>query len=178
MGDRVSDVWGTRTHTGETSWPMRVDGHLEDGIDEGDVDRWVRSACVLCSYGCGVEIAVKGERIVGIRERGDDHVNHGRLGPKGLFGWQAVNAADRLRTPCCDEAATWSRRTGTPRWRGSSIVRGAFSRRVVPRRSGSTPAGSSSSRSTTPWRCSLAPASALPIWMETRACAPPPRMRP
>ena len=78
---------------------MRVDGHLEDGIDEGDVDRWVRSACVLCSYGCGMEIAVEGERIVGVRGRGDDHVNHGRLGPKGLFGWQAVNAADRLRTP-------------------------------------------------------------------------------
>ena len=28
-----------------------------------------------------------------------DRVNHGRLGPKGLYGWQANNAADRLLHP-------------------------------------------------------------------------------
>jgi anaerobic selenocysteine-containing dehydrogenase len=36
---------------------------------------------------------------VGVRGRGDDRVNHGRLGPKGLYGWQANNAPDRLTTP-------------------------------------------------------------------------------
>ena len=30
---------------------------------------------------------------------GSDRVNHGRLGPKGLYGWQANNAADRLLHP-------------------------------------------------------------------------------
>ncbi|MBV8865960.1 MAG: hypothetical protein JO210_11245, partial [Acidobacteriaceae bacterium] len=42
----------------------RVDVNL--GI-HGEPDRWVHSACVLCSNGCGLEIAVKDERIVGVR---------------------------------------------------------------------------------------------------------------
>lgn len=37
--------------------------------------------------------------MVGIRGREVDRVNRGRLGPKGLFGWQANNSADRLTTP-------------------------------------------------------------------------------
>jgi len=46
-----------------------------------------------------LDIAVKDDRIVGVRGRPDDHVNHGRLGPKGLYGWQANNSSDRLRRP-------------------------------------------------------------------------------
>jgi anaerobic selenocysteine-containing dehydrogenase len=100
MEQRIDDVWGARTPfaPGE-GWPVRVDQRLDAGIDDADVDRWVRSACVLCSYGCGVDIAVKDDRIVGIRGRADDHVNHGRLGPKGLYGWRANHADDRLRRP-------------------------------------------------------------------------------
>ena len=65
-----------------------------------DVERWVQSACVLCSNGCGLDIGVAGGRIVGVRGRAGDRVNHGRLGPKGLYGWQANSAPDRLaRTP-------------------------------------------------------------------------------
>ena len=26
--------------------------------------------------------------MVGVRGRAEDRVNHGRLGPKGLYGWQ------------------------------------------------------------------------------------------
>ena len=33
-----------------------------------------------------LDIAVKDGRIVGVRGRADDRVNHGRLGPKGLYG--------------------------------------------------------------------------------------------
>jgi len=39
---------------------------------------------------------VREGRIVGVRGRDVDRVNHGRLGPKGLYGWQANNSADRL----------------------------------------------------------------------------------
>ena len=35
----------------------------------------------------------------GVRGSGSDRVNHGRLGPKGLYGWQANNAGDRLLHP-------------------------------------------------------------------------------
>ncbi|MCP2367493.1 anaerobic selenocysteine-containing dehydrogenase [Agromyces flavus] len=99
--DRVEDVWGSRTPFGRGQhWPERVDQLLADGVAEGDVDRWVRSACVLCSNGCGCDIAVKDGRMVGIRGRADDPINHGRLGPKGLYAsWQGVGHRDRLTTP-------------------------------------------------------------------------------
>jgi len=48
------------------------------------VERWTPSTCGLCSIGCGVDIAVTGGRIVGVRGRTDHPVNNGRLGPKGL----------------------------------------------------------------------------------------------
>jgi anaerobic selenocysteine-containing dehydrogenase len=98
LSDRIEDVWGERTpHGAGTDWPVRVDSFLT--VDEPEVDAWHTSACVLCSNGCGLEIAVKDGRIVGVRGRADDRVNHGRLGPKGLYGWQANNSADRLTTP-------------------------------------------------------------------------------
>lgn len=99
MTDRVADIWGTRTpYSAGFGWPTRIDQYLEDGVAETEVD-WVQSACVLCSNGCGMDIAVRNGRIVGVRGRAQDHANHGRLGPKGLFGWQANNSPDRLTQP-------------------------------------------------------------------------------
>src|SRR5438270_203199 len=99
MPDRIADIWGGRTpHAAGTPWPVRVDRYVDEGVAEADVD-WVRSACVLCSNGCGMDIGVHDGRIVGVRGRASDRVNHGRLGPKGLFGWQANNSADRLTEP-------------------------------------------------------------------------------
>jgi anaerobic selenocysteine-containing dehydrogenase len=99
LTDRVADIWGERTpHAAGTAWPVRVDQFLEDGVLEEDV-RWVQSACVLCSMDCGMDVAVSDGRIVGVRGRAIDRVNHGRLGPKGLFGWQANNSPDRLTQP-------------------------------------------------------------------------------
>ncbi|MFC5790245.1 nitrate reductase [Agromyces tardus] len=98
---RVRDVWGHRTPFGRGDrWPDRADQLLAEGIAEEDVDRWVRSACALCSNGCGCDIAVKDGRMVGIRGRIDDAINHGRLGPKGLYAsWQGMEHHDRLTTP-------------------------------------------------------------------------------
>src|ERR1700712_4170038 len=101
MVDRVAEVWGTRTPFARGQrWPVRVDQLLAEGVGEDDVDRWVQSACVLCSNGCACDIAVQDGRMVGVRGRGVDSVNHGRLGPKGLFGsWQGMRGKDRLTTP-------------------------------------------------------------------------------
>ena len=99
IADRIKDVWGPRTpHAPGEEWPARVDLYLQEGLAESDVE-WHQSACVLCSNGCGVDIAVQDGRMVGVRGREVDRVNHGRLGPKGLFGWQANHSADRLTTP-------------------------------------------------------------------------------
>jgi ferredoxin-nitrate reductase len=102
---RVTDPWGRRTpHARGAAWPARVDLHLDDGLVESDVDAWVRSACLLCSNGCGCDIAVKDGRMVGVRGRAADRVNHGRLGPKGLYGstpWSV--STDRLTRPLVRE---------------------------------------------------------------------------
>ena len=46
-----------------------------------------------------MDIGVSGGQIVGVRGREVDRVNRGRLGPKGLYGWQANNHPDRLKRP-------------------------------------------------------------------------------
>lgn len=102
--DRIANVWGTRTPYGPgEEWPVRVDSYLEEGVSPGDVDRWVQSATILHSNGDGLDIAVKDGRIVGVRGRAEDRVNHGRLGPKDLFGWQANNSAERITRPLVRE---------------------------------------------------------------------------
>ncbi|SCK17461.1 Uncharacterized anaerobic dehydrogenase [Streptomyces sp. WMMB 714] len=103
MTDRTCEVWGEALPfaPGER-WPARADSHLT--VDEELVDRWVRSACVLCSNGYGMDIAVHDGRMVGVRGRTSDRVNRGRLGPKGLYGWQANNSPDRLTRPMIRDA--------------------------------------------------------------------------
>jgi ferredoxin-nitrate reductase len=59
-----------------------------------------------------MDIAVADGRMVGVRGRAHDRVNHGRLGPKGLYGWQANGSRERLTTPLVRrdgtlEPATW-----------------------------------------------------------------------
>jgi anaerobic selenocysteine-containing dehydrogenase len=104
--DSIKDIWGERTaYKGE--WPVRVDENVTE-----EPDRWVQSACVLCSNGCGMDIGVKDGKIVGVRGRAVDSVNHGRLGPKGLNGWVANNSNDRLTKPMIKkngklEEASW-----------------------------------------------------------------------
>ena len=91
--DSIHDVWGPRTPY-EGTWPVRVDDR-----SLAEPDRWVDSVCVLCSLGCGVEVGAADDRIVAIRGRADDRVNHGRLGPKGLHAWEANASPDRLTAP-------------------------------------------------------------------------------
>lgn len=98
--DRIAQPWGSRTPYGPgEKWPVRVDTHLAQGVDPDDVDRWVQSASILHSNGDAMDIAVKDERIVGVRGRAVDRVNHGRLDPKDLYGWQANGSSQRLTRP-------------------------------------------------------------------------------
>ncbi len=127
--DRIAEPWGARTPydppgrlsgavgavtrplrqalsddaSHQSAWPVRVDCFLEKGVAEEDVDRWVQTASILHSNGDGLDIAVKDERIVGVRGRAVDRVNHGRVDPKDLFGWQANNSQDRLTRPLVRE---------------------------------------------------------------------------
>lgn len=98
--DPIAEPWGSRSPYGQgQQWPARVDRHLAEGVTPEEVDRWVRSATILHSNGDALDIAVKDGRIVGVRGREQDRVNHGRLGPKDLYGWQANHSPDRLTRP-------------------------------------------------------------------------------
>src|SRR5436305_14746243 len=104
----IQNVWRERTpFEGREQWPERVDYRISE-----EPDRWVKSACVLCSNGCGLDIGTKDGRIVGVRGRAEDRVNRGRLGPKGLHGWEANHSPDRLTHPLVRDGdgfrpATW-----------------------------------------------------------------------
>ena len=69
-------------------------------VDENaSVDRWVRSTCGICSIGCGIDIAVAGGTIVGVRGCEGHPVNDGRLGPKGLNQYYANRHPSRATHP-------------------------------------------------------------------------------
>jgi ferredoxin-nitrate reductase len=100
MTDRIDSPWGERTPCGRgDEWPVRLDMELEEGVDEEDVQRWVPSASTLHSNGDGFDHAVKDGRIVGIRGRAKDRINHGRLDVKDMYGWKAIGSPDRLTRP-------------------------------------------------------------------------------
>jgi anaerobic selenocysteine-containing dehydrogenase len=74
----------------------RIDANLSIS---GEPDKWVHSACLLCSNGCGLDIAVKDGAIVGVRGSAKHPVNFGHLGPKGEHGWVANNSKRRGTSP-------------------------------------------------------------------------------
>jgi anaerobic selenocysteine-containing dehydrogenase len=98
--DRIADPWGERTPYGRAQeWPVRTDMYLDAGVAPEEVERWVQTASILHSNGDGLDIAVREGRIVGVRGRAGDRINHGRVDPKDLYGWQANNSPDRLLRP-------------------------------------------------------------------------------
>jgi anaerobic selenocysteine-containing dehydrogenase len=97
---RIVEPWGDRTPYGPgEAWPARVDEHYAEGVSAADVEHWAASASLLHSNGDAMDIAVVDGRIVGVRGKAGDRVNHGRLDIKDLYGWQANNSRDRLTTP-------------------------------------------------------------------------------
>jgi anaerobic selenocysteine-containing dehydrogenase len=74
----------------------RIDTNLSI---QNEPDAWVHSACILCSNGCGLDIAVKDSKIVGVRGNADHPVNFGHLGPKGEHAWVANHSKRRGTTP-------------------------------------------------------------------------------
>ncbi|KAI9151419.1 Nitrate reductase [Paramyrothecium foliicola] len=91
--DAIEDIWGPRTPYVH-EWPTRVDHAYDE-----EPEKWVQSACVLCSNGCALDVGVKDGKVVGVKGRATDRVNKGRLGPKGLNGWKAMYAPGRLTQP-------------------------------------------------------------------------------
>jgi anaerobic selenocysteine-containing dehydrogenase len=125
--DRIEDPWGPATPVGPgEEWPARVDTFLAPGAEP---ERWVQTASVLHSNGDAYDVAVQDGKLVGVRGRGVDRVNRGRLGPKDLFGWQANHALDRLTRPLVRrggelQEATWDEAMGLIVDRSQALLRG------------------------------------------------------
>lgn len=139
--DSIADVWGPRTPYGPRedvlgavqaalpgvrdpdAWPVRVDEQTRE-----EPERWVQGACLLCSNGCALDVGVRANRIVGVRGRAGDRVNHGRLGPKGLHAWASYSSPDRFTHPLIRQdghlvAASWDAAMDLIVGRSQKIIR-------------------------------------------------------
>ena len=100
--NRIEDPWAARTpYARDETWPERLDEYTVE-----PPERWVRSASVLHSNGDAIDIGVRDGRIVGVRGRVSDRVNRGRLDPKDVYGWKAMQSRDRLTRPLVRENGT------------------------------------------------------------------------
>ncbi|WP_083502434.1 molybdopterin-dependent oxidoreductase [Sphaerimonospora mesophila] len=83
-------------------WPVRVDVLLDEGTTEADVETWVPA---VSAHGDALDLAVRGGRVVGMRGRAGDRVNHGRLDPQERQGWRHVgqDRPGRLTRPLVRE---------------------------------------------------------------------------
>ncbi len=62
-------------------------------------EREVSTVCPYCGVGCGIDLGVRGNRIVSVRGNIHSPVNKGNLCVKGRFGYEFVNHPQRLTVP-------------------------------------------------------------------------------
>jgi len=62
-------------------------------------DRTVNTHCCFCGQQCGVTLAVKDERVVGVEPWEEFPFNQGKLCPKGIKRYLQNNHPDRLTRP-------------------------------------------------------------------------------
>ena len=59
----------------------------------------IRTACELCTWGCGMDVYLEKGKVVKVKGTIDHLLNRGVLCPKGEADPQFVYSKDRLRTP-------------------------------------------------------------------------------
>ena len=89
----------------------------------------VESTCTTCSVGCRVVVQSTRDELVRYQGVDSDPVNWGWLCDKGRFGYEATNAADRVRVPMVRQGdelveASWS----TALAQAAKLVKGAIER--------------------------------------------------
>ena len=62
-------------------------------------DRVVKTHCCFCGQQCGIQLKVKGEKVVGFEPWEDFPFNEGKLCPKGVKRYMQGDHPDRLLTP-------------------------------------------------------------------------------
>ena len=74
--------------------------------------KYVPTICPYCGVGCGMNLVVKDDQVVGVEPWKRHPVNEGKLCPKGNFCYEIIHRDDRLTTPLIKEngqfrEATW-----------------------------------------------------------------------
>jgi len=59
----------------------------------------VPTTCPYCGTGCGFNLVVKDDKVVGVQPWQRNPVNEGKLCPKGNYSWEFVNNPERLTKP-------------------------------------------------------------------------------
>ncbi len=62
-------------------------------------DRLVKTHCCFCGQQCGIQLKVKGNRVIGFEPWEDFPFNQGRLCPKGVKRYMQDEHPDRLKSP-------------------------------------------------------------------------------
>jgi len=62
-------------------------------------DRTVATTCPYCGVGCQIDLHVRKDVVYRVAGRFDSPVNRGQLCVKGRFGYDFIDAPDRLRQP-------------------------------------------------------------------------------
>lgn len=101
MTTRREFIRNTAVATAAAAAGMSLPGDAANVITEGDLTalKWDKAPCRFCGTGCGVNVAVKNDRVVATH--GDVHaeVNRGINCVKGYFLSKIMYGSDRLTTP-------------------------------------------------------------------------------
>ena len=69
----------------------------------------VRTVCAYCGTGCEMHVATRQGSVASVRPVLDAPVNKGHLCVKGRYGWEFVDATDRIATPMIRDGQEWKR---------------------------------------------------------------------
>ncbi|HVN65340.1 MAG TPA: formate dehydrogenase subunit alpha [Methanomicrobiales archaeon] len=79
--------------------------------------KYVPTTCPYCGVGCGLNLAVKDGKVVGVEPYRRTPINEGKLCPKGVTCWEFIDSPDRLTKPLIRkngkfEEASWDEALG------------------------------------------------------------------
>ncbi|WP_394739201.1 molybdopterin-dependent oxidoreductase [Natronococcus roseus] len=93
---------------GRTLLQQRAAADEDDVVDPEAGDELVKTVCTHCSVGCGIQMSVEEDAVVGQETWEDSPVNRGGLCSKGASLTQSVNSEQRLKRPLKLEDGEWN----------------------------------------------------------------------
>jgi formate dehydrogenase major subunit len=93
---------------GRTLLQQRAAADEDDVVDPEAGDELVKTVCTHCSVGCGIQMSVEEDAVVGQETWEDSPVNRGGLCSKGASLTQSVNSEQRLKRPLKLENGEWN----------------------------------------------------------------------